>query len=86
MEAVVIQLDTLCRRFNDALDLLDLDVAYQDDFLQELGEKEPGDDITSTDLEEARAEEDIPSPEYKPLWLVLEEMGIDYDSDQSRGC
>ena len=42
--------------------------------------------ITEDDLAEAREMESTPSPEHRPLWKVLEDMGIDYDSDQSRGC
>lgn len=42
--------------------------------------------ITEDDLAEAREMESSPSPEHRPLWKVLEDMGIDYDSDQSRGC
>jgi hypothetical protein len=42
--------------------------------------------ITEDDPTEAREMESSPSPERRPLWKVLEDMGIDYDSDQSRGC
>ncbi len=42
--------------------------------------------ITEEELAEAREMESIPSPDHCPLWKVLEDMGIDYDSDQSRGC
>ena len=49
-----------------------------DDVVDPLVPVEPS---SNTDTDEGHSLED-----YKPLWAVLKDMGIDYDSDQSRGC
>lgn len=43
-------------------------------------------DVSPEEEEVARELEALPSPEHVPMWLHCEEMGFDYDSDQSRGC
>ena len=37
------------------------------------------------EMEAWREMHDVPSPEHVPFCKVLEENGVDYDSDQSRG-
>jgi len=37
------------------------------------------------EMEAWREMHDVPSPDHVPFWKVLEENGVDYDSDQSRG-
>ena len=48
-------------------------------------EERPYREPTEEEMEAWREMHDVPSPEQVPFWKVLEENGVDYDSDQSRG-
>ena len=48
-------------------------------------EMEASREITEEEMEAWREAHDVPSPENDPFQKVLEDNGVDYDSDHSRG-